>query len=74
MIVNCRYINILIESRNIDDIEISKCSISCCKGQLSPVSLFHPARGKSLILVLQDNDETLPTGWMKLKIAARPAG
>ena len=32
------------------------------------------AFSSSLILVLQDNYETLPTGWMKLKIAARPAG
>ena len=26
---------------------------------------FHPARGKRLIIVLQDKDEALPTGWMK---------
>ena len=26
---------------------------------------FHPARGKSLIIVLQDKNEALPTGWMK---------
>ena len=26
---------------------------------------FHPARGKSLIIVLQDKNEALPKGWMK---------
>ena len=73
----------VISSLNFD--RNCKKNHNCCLFVLQ----FHPARGKSLILVLlrssilqslqprwpeQDKDEALPTGWMKLKIVARPAG